>query len=92
MPTLDPVARARRALSDAGVDVEVFSGVRVEPTDASFMEAARFAREQLDYAAEHLVIAASYQWHPFGLELGDAAMRVVMPDFTRHPALSSTPW
>ncbi len=55
-------------------------------------EAARFAREQLDYAAEHMVIAASYQWHPFGLELGDAAMRVVMPDFTRHPALSSTPW
>lgn len=43
--TLEPVARARRALSDAGVDVEVFSGVRVEPTDASFMEAARFARE-----------------------------------------------
>jgi hypothetical protein len=55
-------------------------------------EAARFAREQLDYAAEHMVIAASYQWHPFGLELGDAAMRVVMPDFTHHPALSSRPW
>lgn len=42
---LAPVARARRSLSEAGVDVEVFDGVRVEPTDASFMEAARFAVE-----------------------------------------------
>jgi hydroxyacid-oxoacid transhydrogenase len=42
---LEPVARARRSLAEAGVDVEVFDGARVEPTDASFMEAARFAAE-----------------------------------------------
>ena len=29
----------------AGVDVAVYDGVRIEPTDVSFLEAARFARE-----------------------------------------------
>ncbi|MEZ4390217.1 MAG: hydroxyacid-oxoacid transhydrogenase [Polyangiales bacterium] len=42
---LEPVARARRSLAEAGVDVEVYAEVRVEPTDASFVDAARFARE-----------------------------------------------
>ncbi len=38
-------AAARRALSEAGVDHAVFDAVHVEPTDASFLEAARFAKE-----------------------------------------------
>ena len=38
-------ASARRALADAGFDVVVFDRVRVEPTDASFGEAAAFAKE-----------------------------------------------
>jgi alcohol dehydrogenase class IV len=35
--------RARRSLVDAGLDVAVFDAVVVEPTDRSFVEAARFA-------------------------------------------------
>lgn len=42
---LEAVDRARRSLAAAGVDVEVFADARVEPTDASFLDAARFARE-----------------------------------------------
>ncbi|HEU4534964.1 MAG TPA: hydroxyacid-oxoacid transhydrogenase, partial [Polyangiaceae bacterium] len=42
---LEPVAEVRRSLGAAGVDVEVYEGVRVEPTDQSFLDAARFARE-----------------------------------------------
>lgn len=39
------VARVRAALAAAGVDSALFDRARVEPTDASFQEAARFARE-----------------------------------------------
>lgn len=39
------VARARTSLQNAGLDVATYDAVRVEPTDASFLEAARFARE-----------------------------------------------
>lgn len=38
-------ATARAALEDAGLDVAVYDHVRVEPTDASFMEAATWAQE-----------------------------------------------
>jgi alcohol dehydrogenase class IV len=36
---------AQRSLRDAGVDVVVYDEVRVEPTDSSFLAAARFAKE-----------------------------------------------
>ena len=39
------VAQVRGALEAAGVDVAVFDEVRVEPTDQSFLAAARFAAE-----------------------------------------------
>jgi hydroxyacid-oxoacid transhydrogenase len=42
---LPPVATARRSLAEAGLDVAVFDRVTIEPTDASFLEAAQFARE-----------------------------------------------
>jgi hydroxyacid-oxoacid transhydrogenase len=42
---LEPVDEVRRSLAAAGVEVEVYADVRVEPTDASFLDAARFARE-----------------------------------------------
>src|SRR5262245_15185530 len=35
----------RRSLAAAGLDVEVYDEVAVEPTDGSFLEAAAFARE-----------------------------------------------
>ena len=38
-------ARARRALAEASIDAVTFDAVHVEPTDASFAEAARFAAE-----------------------------------------------
>jgi alcohol dehydrogenase class IV len=38
-------ARARRSLEGASVDVAIYDTVHVEPTDASFLEAARFAVE-----------------------------------------------
>jgi alcohol dehydrogenase class IV len=37
------VADALRSLAAAGIDVALFDGVRIEPTDASFREAAAFA-------------------------------------------------
>jgi hydroxyacid-oxoacid transhydrogenase len=40
---LELVERARRSLREAGVDVAEFDAVRIEPTDASFREAAAFA-------------------------------------------------
>ncbi|MDB4931381.1 MAG: alcohol dehydrogenase [Myxococcaceae bacterium] len=40
---LEPVDRVRRSLAAAGVDAAVYADVRVEPTDASFLDAARFA-------------------------------------------------
>ena len=36
---------ARAALAAAGCDVAVFADCEIEPTDASFIEAARFAKE-----------------------------------------------
>jgi hydroxyacid-oxoacid transhydrogenase len=39
----EPFATVARSLADAGVDVAVFDEVRIEPTDASFAEAAAFA-------------------------------------------------
>ena len=42
---LPAVARARQSLQNTHVDFAVFDRVRVEPTDGSFQEAARFARE-----------------------------------------------
>ncbi len=39
------VDTARQSLRDAGVDHAVYSDVEVEPTDASFRSAARFAQE-----------------------------------------------
>jgi len=42
---LEIVARARRSLADAKIDHAVYDAVRVEPTDGSFADAARFARE-----------------------------------------------
>jgi alcohol dehydrogenase class IV len=41
----DHVEVASRSLRAAGVDVAVYDAVHVEPTDASFLDAARFARE-----------------------------------------------
>jgi alcohol dehydrogenase class IV len=40
-----PVDTARHALTAAGIDVEVYAEVHIEPTDASFLAAATFARE-----------------------------------------------
>ncbi len=42
---LDFVDTARRSLVAAGADVVVYDRVKVEPTDASFLEAADFAKE-----------------------------------------------
>lgn len=45
LAALEHVATVRRSLEAAGIDVAVYGEVRVEPTDESFMAAARFARE-----------------------------------------------
>ncbi|HEY2365455.1 MAG TPA: iron-containing alcohol dehydrogenase, partial [Polyangiaceae bacterium] len=42
---LEHVARARKSLQNANIDVALYDAVRVEPTDASFLDAARFAKE-----------------------------------------------
>jgi len=42
---LEHVARAADALQAAGIDVAVYDEVQIEPTDTSFLAAARFARE-----------------------------------------------
>ncbi|NUP06448.1 MAG: iron-containing alcohol dehydrogenase [Polyangiaceae bacterium] len=42
---LDHYRRVERSLRAAGLDVVTFADVHVEPTDASFQEAARFAKE-----------------------------------------------
>ncbi len=39
------VAKVRASLAEAGVDVAVYDAVRIEPDDASFQDAARFAAE-----------------------------------------------
>jgi alcohol dehydrogenase class IV len=39
------LSKVRRSLEQAGLDFALYSEVKVEPTDASFLEAARFARE-----------------------------------------------
>lgn len=38
-------AAAKKSLQDASIDVAVYDAVKVEPTDASFVEAARFAKD-----------------------------------------------
>ena len=55
-------------------------------------EVAALVREQVEYALQHQILAAQYQWHPFGLELGDAAVRFVLPDVFDHPALPGSTW
>jgi hydroxyacid-oxoacid transhydrogenase len=40
---LEHVARARKSLQNANIDCVVYDAVHVEPTDASFLDAARFA-------------------------------------------------
>src|SRR5690349_445091 len=42
---LEHAAIARRSLEAAGFDVGLFDDVAIEPTDASFLAAAQFARE-----------------------------------------------
>ena len=42
---LEPYARLHQSLVDAGLDIAVYSDVAVEPTDRSFLAAARFASE-----------------------------------------------
>lgn len=42
---LEPVAVVARSVRDAGLDLAVYDRVHVEPTNDSFLEAARFARE-----------------------------------------------
>jgi hydroxyacid-oxoacid transhydrogenase len=42
---LEPVALALQSLRGAGIDTVLFDRVRVEPTDASFQEAIRFATD-----------------------------------------------
>ncbi len=42
---LEHVARARKSLQNANIDFAVYDAVHVEPTDASFLDAARFASE-----------------------------------------------
>ncbi len=42
---LEHVSRARKSLQNANIDFEVYDAVHVEPTDASFIAAARFAKE-----------------------------------------------
>ncbi|MCY3737412.1 MAG: iron-containing alcohol dehydrogenase [Gemmatimonadaceae bacterium] len=42
---LEPVAVARQSLDDAGVEHQLYDGVHVEPTDASFREAIGVAAE-----------------------------------------------
>lgn len=41
----EPVSIALEALHSAGIDAMLFDGVRVEPTDASFKEAIKFAAD-----------------------------------------------
>ena len=42
---LEHVANAADALKGAGLDIEIYDGVEVEPTDRSFLAGAAFARE-----------------------------------------------
>jgi hydroxyacid-oxoacid transhydrogenase len=42
---LEHVARARKSLQNASIDHALYDAVHVEPTDASFLDAARFAKE-----------------------------------------------
>jgi alcohol dehydrogenase class IV len=42
---LEHVARARKSLQNASIDFALYDAVRVEPTDESFRDAARFATE-----------------------------------------------
>ncbi len=42
---LEWLSRATKSLRDATIDLAVYDAVHVEPTDASFLDAARFARE-----------------------------------------------
>jgi alcohol dehydrogenase class IV len=42
---LEHVARAASSLRRAGIDVALYDRVQVEPTDRSFLDAARFARD-----------------------------------------------
>jgi alcohol dehydrogenase class IV len=42
---LEHVARARKSLQNANIDFALYDAVHVEPTDASFLDAARFAKE-----------------------------------------------
>lgn len=41
----EPAAVALQSLKDSGIDVARFDGVRIEPTDRSFLDAAAFARD-----------------------------------------------
>ncbi len=41
----EPASVARQALAAAGLDVAEFDAVRIEPTDATFLDAATFARD-----------------------------------------------
>ncbi|HEX8701812.1 MAG TPA: iron-containing alcohol dehydrogenase, partial [Myxococcaceae bacterium] len=45
MAGLPHFQKVRQSLSAAGLDVAVYTGVHIEPTDQSFLDAARFATE-----------------------------------------------
>lgn len=64
-----------------------FDGRLNDPDDVALL-----IKEQVEYALQNQILAAQYQWHPFGLELGDAAVRFLLPDVFDHPALPGRSW
>ena len=56
---LEHVAHAANSLRGAGLDIEIYDAVEVEPTDRSFMAGAQFARGK---RAERIEICQHQRW------------------------------
>lgn len=78
---------ALQARAPYGVLLGAFDGRLNDPA-----KLAALVKEQVEYALQHQILAANYPWHPFGLELGDAAVRFLLPDVFEHPALPGSRW
>jgi alcohol dehydrogenase class IV len=64
---LEHVETARRSLAAAGIDVAVYDEVHVEPTDASFLKAAAFAKDgRFDGYATYPAELLAYVNKPIG--------------------------
>ena len=90
-PILPPLDQATLSWDYRARDPLFFLVGGLDGSLSSPEKALEFAKQQIDYALEHTVFAIDYQFHPLGLHVADAGVRLILPDLLHHPVLTDPP-